>query len=78
MTFPASVEHLNLISRKGGARKRLQPGEVELSNSGDRNVPIGVGGPVLDHGRPGGVKLERAGRRWGWQWAAENRTGEAL
>ncbi len=82
MAFPASVNHIHLTRSKAGQlkpRKRLLPGEIELPNPHEPEAAVGVGGPVLDFGRLGAVRLDKEGKsgrcRWRWSWISEERPG---
>lgn len=80
MAFPSSVEPLTLARRRGGQskpRKRLLPGEDVLPDPTDPKPEVGLGGPVLDFGRDGGVKLERHRNRWEWSWLSEECSGRS-
>lgn len=80
MAYPSSVELLVLARRKGGQsklRKKLLPGEDELPDPKEPKPEVGLGGPVLDFGKDGGVKLERHSNRWEWRWLSEERRGRS-
>jgi len=79
MSFPASVEHLPLVRRRRGnlkPRRRLLAGEDELPDPDEPPANVGVGGPVLDWGRDGAVRLERVGKGWGWRWIGQENEGQ--
>lgn len=69
--FPASVEQVTLTRTTQGQQKvrpKFIPG---LNTPLDPNEPdpdVGVGGPVLDFGRDGAVRLDNAKGLWRWDW----------
>jgi hypothetical protein len=80
MAYPPSVERLPLARRRGGqskSRKKLLPGEESLPDPTDTKPDVGIGGPILDFGRPGGVRLERKRHGWDWSWLAEEIEGRS-
>ncbi|WWC85515.1 uncharacterized protein L201_000379 [Kwoniella dendrophila CBS 6074] len=81
MTFPSSVEHLPLPrSRRHGRRKDKYQDEFDYGipqhieeKTVEVRSEVGVGGPILDFGRSGGVTLEKGKKGWNWVWASEDR-----
>ncbi|ORY30819.1 hypothetical protein BCR39DRAFT_587775 [Naematelia encephala] len=75
MAFPASVSKVTLTKPRQGQplpRRRLLPGEDELPDPHEPSAEVGIGGPSLDFGRDGGVRLDKYRGRWGWTWLAGN------
>lgn len=72
MAFPATVNQL------GSTRRRTRTSQVQGGGSEGDEVAseVGVGGPILDFGRPGGVRLNQEKGKWRWIWATEERQGE--
>lgn len=70
MSYPNSVEQVTSSRLRQKQAKLRRPPQVErdVPYEDDVDVGVGVGGPILDFGREGGVRLEEGGRGWKWTW----------
>ena len=44
----------------------------------DVDVGVGIGGPILDFGREGGVRLESGKGGWKWTWVNQKGNEDSL
>lgn len=80
MSYPASVEQVTssrLRQKQAKVRQPLTEGD-EVQYDDDVDVGVGVGGPILDFGREGGVKLESGNNGWKWTWLNQKGNGDLL
>jgi hypothetical protein len=69
--FPASVEQVTLTRTKQGQQKsrpKFLPGQNTPLDPNEVEANVGVGGPILDFGREGAVRLDNAKGLWQWDW----------
>jgi len=80
MSYPASVEQVTssrLRQKQSKSRRRQLEGD-EIQYDDDLDVGVGLGGPVLDFGREGGVKLESDKGGWKWTWLKQEGNKDLL
>jgi hypothetical protein len=70
MSYPASVEQVtsSRLRQKQSKSRRRQLEEDDIPYNDDVDVGVGLGGPVLDFGREGAVKLDSGNGGWKWTW----------
>lgn len=69
--FPASVEQVTLTRTKQGQQKvrpKFLPGHIAPLDPNEPEANVGVGGPILDFGREGAVRLDNTKGVWKWDW----------
>lgn len=80
--FPASVEQVTLTRTKQGQQKvrpKFLPGQETPLDPNEPVANVGVGGPILDFGREGAVRLDNTKGLWAWDWIKrEGGPGSAL
>lgn len=88
MSFPPSVNHL-ILPRTKGRNNNIHNNRTEYSEDNQFQDDIeeqerdqvddavGVGGPIVEFGRQGGVCLQRKRGAWGWLWSVEDRQGKS-
>lgn len=80
MSYPASVEQVTssrLRQKQAKIRLPLVEGD-EARYDDDVDVGVGIGGPILDYGREGGVRLETGKGGWKWTWVNQKRNEDSL
>jgi len=80
MAYPASVEQVT-SSRLRQKQAKSRPPAIEpydVRNDDDTDVGVGIGGPVLDFGREGGVRLEAGHKGWKWTWLKQEGSNNVL
>jgi hypothetical protein len=80
MPYPASVEQVTSSRlRQKQAKIRRPPAEGdEVQYDDEVDVGVGIGGPILDFGREGGVRLESGKGGWKWTWANQKGNENSL
>jgi len=80
MSYPASVEQVtsSRLRQKQEKIRRPQADGDEAQYDDEVDVGVGLGGPILDFGREGGVKLESGGGGWKWTWVNQKGNGDSL
>jgi len=80
MSFPASVEQVtpSRLRQKQAKNRRPQAEEDEAQYDDEVDVGVGIGGPVLDFGREGGVRLESGRGGWKWTWVNQKGNEDSL
>ena len=80
MSYPASVEQVtsSRLRQKQEKNRRPQADGDEAQYDDEVDVGVGLGGPILDFGREGGVKLESGGGGWKWTWVNQKGNGDSL
>jgi hypothetical protein len=80
MSYPASVEQVT-SSRLRQKQAKVRQISAEWDGpqyEDDIDVGVGLGGPILDFGREGGVKLEAGSGGWKWTWANQKGNEDLL
>ena len=80
MSYPASVEQVTSSRlRQKQAKFRRPPAEGgDVQYDDDVDVGVGIGGPILDFGREGGVRLESGKGGWKWTWVNQKGNEDSL
>jgi hypothetical protein len=80
MSYPASVEQVtsSRLRQKQAKIRRPQAEGDEAQYDDDVDVGVGIGGPILDFGRQGGVKLESGKGGWKWSWVNQKGNEDSL
>jgi hypothetical protein len=80
MPYPASVEQVTssrLRQKQAKIRRpRVEGDEAQYDDEVD--VGVGIGGPILDFGREGGVRLESGKGGWKWTWVNQKGNEDSL
>lgn len=79
--FPSSVEQVTLTRTKQGQQKtrpKFLPGYDTPLDPTEPEANVGVGGPVLDFGRDGAVRLDNPKGLWGWDWIKREETSGSV
>ncbi|WVO13554.1 hypothetical protein L204_101175 [Cryptococcus depauperatus] len=79
MVFPSSVQYSILPRTK--RHQRIQHSVPDLEEDNERNLSkreglddsVGIPGPIVEFGRPGGATLSKRKGSWKWIWAGEER-----
>jgi hypothetical protein len=80
MSYPASVEQVtsSRLRQKQAKIRRPQVEGDEAQFNDDVDVGVGIGGPILDFGREGGVRLESGKGGWKWTWVNQKGNEDSL
>jgi hypothetical protein len=80
MSYPASVEQVtsSRLRQKQAKIRRPQAEGDEAQYDDDVDVGVGIGGPILDFGREGGVKLKSGKGGWKWTWVNQKGNEDSL
>lgn len=80
MSYPASVEQVtsSRLRQKQAKIRRPLTDDNDIHHDDDVDVGVGTGGPILDFGREGGVKLETGNEGWKWTWVNQKGNEDSL
>jgi hypothetical protein len=80
MSYPASVEQVtsSRLRQKQAKIRRPQAEGDEAQYDDEVDVGVGIGGPILDFGREGGVRLESGKGGWKWTWVNQKGNEDSL
>jgi hypothetical protein len=81
MSYPASVEQVissSLRQKQSRTRRQFLPDGQDLPDINDVDIGVGLGGPTLDFGREGGVRLETERGHWKWTWVKSKGNDNSL
>ena len=80
MSYPASVEQVtsSRLRQKQAKIRRPQAEGDDVQYDDDVDVGVGIGGPILDFGREGGVRLESGKGGWKWTWVSQKGNEDSL
>jgi hypothetical protein len=80
MSYSASVEQVtsSRLRQKQAKIRRPQVEGDKAQYDDDIDVGVGIGGPIIDFGREGGVRLESGKGGWKWTWVNQKGNEDSL